>query len=259
MNSRPKRVLITGGADGLGKEICLKYLSMDAEITVLDIDREKGEQLASEHSRISFVPCDLSSFEGTDKLSGEFDTVICNAGISACGNFRDTPWETENKIMEVNLFGHMRLIKALLQEQQITTGGRLAFTLSASVFTPFPLAVAYASSKAAMEGFANALEPYLIPKKITISRIYPGTMRTAHQQKYYAEMNPSTGTNPESIAKKVVRGIERRKRRIYPDKMGWSFRMISRILPWAMPGLAFKATKRYRDILYPDKSTNSES
>ena len=161
--------------------------------------------------------------------------------------------------MEINLFGHMRLIKALLQQHMIKDEGRLAFTISASVFTPFPLAVAYASSKAALDGFADALEPYLMPQKISVSRIYPGTMRTAHQQKYYSEMNPSTGANPDQVAEKTVRGIEKRKRRIYPDKMGRSFRMISRFLPWAMPKLAFKATKRYGEILYPDNSTGSES
>ena len=260
MPNHSTSVLITGGADGLGKALCQEYLTRyKANITVLDIDKEKGERLAAEHRQIQFFQIDLSRLDCIDEFSGNFDVVICNAGISACGNFRDTPWEKERQIFDVNLFGHLRLVKELLRGECIPDQGRLAFTISASVFTPFPLAVAYAASKAAIDGFANALEPYLIPQKISVSRIYPGTMRTTHQQKYYAEMNPSTGTAPEIIARKVVRGIEKRKRRIYPDKMSWAFRTISRLLPWAMPGLAFKATRRYSEILYPRGPTTEDS
>ena len=259
MISRSESVLITGGADGLGKALTLAYLEAGArQISILDIDHAKGQELEREHPQIQFRPIDLSDFEDGSPINGEFDTVICNAGVSACGNFKDTSWERELKVFEVNLFGHMRLVKSLLRREQITAGGRLAFTVSASVFTPFPLAVAYAASKAGIDGFANALEPYLIPQKISVSRIYPGTMKTAHQHKYYSAMNPSTGTDPNIIARRVLRGIEKRKRRIYPDRMGSAFRMVSKLIPWAMPGLAYRATRKYSDILYPDNTADPE-
>ena len=254
----PTSALVTGGADGLGKAICRRLIQLGVQhVAVLDVDRAKGQALSEGHPEVNFTPFDLAAFTESDletAASGisPFDTVICNAGISACGNFKDTPSETEENVFEVNLLGHMRLVKALLRRRWIEKGGRLAFTISASVFTPFPLAVAYAASKAGLDGFANALEPYLIPEKISISRIYPGTMRTAHQQKYYAEMDPSTGSDPNQVAKKVVAGILKRKRHIYPDKMAKAFRAFSKIAPWAMPSLSHKATRKYGDILYPE-------
>lgn len=261
MPNIPSSVLITGGADGLGKALCLEFLSAGAKrVTVLDVDAEKGALLAEGEPRVDFHPVDLAAYaSGEDETLGcglgNFDTVICNAGISACGNFRDTPWEEERRLFEVNLFGHMRLVKDLLRTDAIETGGRLAFIVSASLFAPFPLAVAYAASKAGLDGFAHALEPYLIPQKISVTRIYPGTMRTAHQKKYYAGMNPSTGSDPAKIATKVVRGILRRKRHIYPDAMGRGFLTLSKLFPWAMPRLSHKVTKKYDSILYPEDTS----
>ena len=104
MAESPRRILVTGGADGLGRAICLKYVSSGAsEVVILDIDQEKGEALERENPAVTFHSFDLSSFEDINCLTGSFDTVVCNAGISACGNFRDTPWEKELKVMEINL------------------------------------------------------------------------------------------------------------------------------------------------------------
>ncbi len=250
----PKNVLLTGGSGGLGHALCLEFVRAGSHrISILDVDSAGGSALASQYPSVSFHLFDLAQFspEMVDSLDGPFDALICNAGISACGNFRDTPWESERNLFDVNLFGHMRLVKELLRRGWLLPGARLAFTSSASLFTPFPLAVAYAATKAAMDGFANALEPYLIPQNISVSRIYPGTMRTAHQQAYYAAMNPATGADPASVAKRTFKGIIARKRHIYPDRMGKSFRLLSKIVPWAMPTLSYRSTKKYRAILYP--------
>ncbi|MBW3636012.1 MAG: SDR family oxidoreductase [Armatimonadetes bacterium] len=224
MSAKPHfdNVLITGGADGLGRALALTYAGQGHQVTVLDVDAARGEDLASHHDRIAFVPFNLANFtQGeVEQWSEGFDIVICNAGISVSGDFRHISSEAEREVFEVNVLGHIRLLKLLLQSGRIRRGARLVFVLSASVYLPFPVALAYAASKAALDGFANALEPYLRGERISVTRVYPGPMNTAHHAKYYAQFTPRVGAAPENVARTIVKAVARRQRRVFPDGAG---------------------------------------
>ncbi len=185
------RVLITGGADGLGRALALFYMRKGSDVTILDEDACRGRALARQNSRISFLHADLrSSLSEKDvgRLKYPIDLVICNAGISASGDFTDIPFEKERDVFEVNVFGHMRLLKYLLRMQQIRRGGHLAFIASATTYCPLPIAAGYAASKAAIDGLALALEAHLTEQHISVTRVYPGPMKTRHHEKYYPNL-----------------------------------------------------------------------
>ncbi len=245
-------VLITGGADGLGRALALRYAEEGHCVTILDVDEARGRCLAAQGEGIVFIPLNLAAFAVADLnlLSDSFDIVICNAGISVSGDFCEISSEAEKEVFEVNVLGHIKLLKLLLQSGRIRRGARLAFVLSASVYLPFPVALAYAASKAALEGFANTLEPYLWGERISITRIYPGPMKTAHHAKYYARFAPRGGTSPRKVARSIVKAVKCRRRRVFPDAPSRLFRIAYGVSDKMLAGLSYKLFQRYQDTLF---------
>lgn len=261
-----RRVLITGGASGLGRALVDEYLRNGKTrcIHVWDIDEEAGSALARAHGRVTFEKVDMGDEQSVADAVARLlstrenvDTLICNAGISCCGGFPFTDWDSEMKVMRINLHGHLRLLRELLAGRGIRRNGRVAFVVSASVVLPFPVAVVYAASKAGLNGFADALEPWLRHYGISVTRIYPGPMRTPHQQKYYAEMKPHSGATPEKIARISARAIARRRRRVWPDGPSKFFRFLSGVANWSLPWLMHRYSEKFADMLYPDERDES--
>lgn len=236
-----EKVLITGGAKGLGASLCDVYLARGAGVTVMDCEAPRTAEGAE------FVAFDLRQAAEGDwpVLAGPFDIVICNAGISVSGDFRTIPDADEQDVMDVNFTGHKRLVKYLLNEELIRPRGRIAFICSATRYLSFPVALAYSASKGALDGFALALESYLIGREISVTRVYPGPMNTDHSR-YYPGARTAGGRRPEQSAPGIVRAIDRRRRQFCPDPVSRFYRVASRIVPGV---LARKASRFYRDRL----------
>lgn len=242
------RTLITGGADGLGRVLAMHYLQHGSHVTILDIDTDQGQSFAQAHDTADFLPADLAAFDN-DMLPATLaplDLVICNAGISVSGDFTELASEREEAVFAVNCLGHIRLIKRLLQESRLNSGARLVFICSATAFLPFPIAVSYAASKAALDGFAAALEPYVRGAGMSVTRVYPGPMRTGHGR-YYAGYDQGRGTDPERILPAIVRGVARRKPRVLPDRAS-RLLYLGSLVPGLLPRLAHR---QYRAHLRP--------
>ncbi|MBF2053388.1 MAG: SDR family NAD(P)-dependent oxidoreductase [Candidatus Sericytochromatia bacterium] len=236
-----RKVLITGGASGLGYALAQAYQTRGCQITVLDCQPPPPEL------KCHYLPLNLANLspEQMPVMETCFDLVICNAGISLSGKFTELDFAAEKNVMEINCLGHMQLLKGLLQQNAIQPGGQIAFVCSATAFLPFPIALAYAASKGALDGFAQALEAYLIPQKIAISRIYPGPMQTPHTR-YYPVLGSRKGRDPTQSVPAIMRGLARRRRKILPDPVSrWLW-----LGSFVFPGLlARKAYQTYRDFL----------
>lgn len=262
MESKQSRVLITGGASGLGRALVDEYLAdeMTQAVCVWDVDEAAGAKLAEDCEALSFQRVDLgdddavrAAVEAIAAGGATIDTLICNAGISCCGGFPYTDWGDEMRVMQINLHGHMLMLRELLARRLLSRGTRIGFVISASVVLPFPVAVVYGASKAGLNGFADALEPWLRHYDISVTRIYPGPMRTPHQDKYYAALKPHSGATPERIARVTARAIRKRRRRVYPDGPAKFFRVLSATANWAMPRFMHRYSLKFADLLYPEE------
>ena len=234
-----ERILITGGSNGLGASLAALDRQRGAAVTVLD---REAPQPAEEHE---YIELDLGAVpDGTwPRMPGPFDIVICNAGISVSGDFIEIPDDAERDVMAVNFTGHMRLVKHLLRERLIAPGGRIAFICSATRFLSFPIALAYSASKGALDGFAQALESYLVKDGISVTRVYPGPMNTGHSR-YYPGARTTGGRLPEQSAPGIVRAIDRRRRQVCPDPVSRFYCLAAKFVPRM---LARKAYKFYED------------
>lgn len=222
-----KRVLITGGCSGLGKALAERYAASGDNVTVADIAPQEAAPPHTQHVRFD---CEHPSFSWLADAK-PYDIVICNAGISNSDDFLATGHEHDSRLMQINALGHIALVRELLKAEKIVQGGRLAFVISGTAFLPFSIAIAYAASKAALDGFAHALAPYVYGQGISITRIYPGPMKTPHAEKYYVKYNEGKGASPERVAACVIRGITARKSRIIPDSTSRLFWLASCLMP----------------------------
>jgi short-subunit dehydrogenase len=223
-----KRILITGGCSVLGRALTALYLSRGHIVTIADII----PPIDPLNDRCHYVPfdCERPTFEWLADHR-RFDVVICNAGISDSTDFLKTNHHLDIKMMQINALGHIDLVRALLNSNKIAAQGRLAVIISASQFLPFPIAISYAASKAALDGFAQAIAPYLRDRGISVTRIYPGPMTTPHAQKYYAQYQQGRGSTPEKVAVPIYQGIAARQRQVLPDRAAQFFWLASHLCP----------------------------
>jgi len=253
----PNHVFITGGAQGLGKALAQLYLREGSRVTILDCEEPTwpGPAGSAPDAGARWIDLDL----GDSPISPAFldglppvDLLICNAGVSAFGRFTGLSCAEQWRVLEVNCRGHLELLHALLSRELIAPGGRIAFILSAAVFTPVPVTAAYAASKSALDGLARSLEPWLLHWNIGVTRIYPGQMNTEHLRRFYPSSKTRTAISPEQVARRVARGLERRKRVLYPDAMSRIFALLSRIAaPW-LPRLLLAFNRRqFGATLFP--------
>ena len=223
-----KQVLITGAMSGLWKEMALYALSLWYVVDALDIAPwEMWEDSLPGNFR--YIQGDISQVNETliEKLSGSYDIVVCNAGISLSGKFLEHDLAANTKLMQINTLGHIELIRLLLKEWKVVQKGSIWCVASASEMLPFPIALGYSASKWALRAFCDSLRSYLIWHKISVSVVYPWPMPTAHVKYYGKEVvnNEKSQKKVRKIAKNTFRWIMKWRRNIYPDS-------VSKILAW---------------------------
>ena len=229
-----KHALVTGGSRGLGRALVEELLQRGYRVDVIDVLPFEPAQAVTLHE------LDLARFDPASIADLPcYDLLICNAGITAVGDFKNMPAATDLEVLSVNTIGHMNLVKQLLRFDKLEAGGRVAFTNSASVYVPWPVAIAYATSKAALDGFALALESYLTGRGISVTRVFPGAMQTEHGG-YAKETGAKVGVLPERVAPRIIRGILRRRRRVFPDLMGRMLSAACSVFPMTMSRLIYR-------------------
>ena len=227
-----KKVLITGGCSGLGHELVQLFSDKGCAVDILDISSNK--KIFSEN--VNYIHCDISTINADFvKQLWAYDAVVCNAWISISGNFFEHTHVQEEKLFQINTFGHIELVRQLLKQWKVCTWWNISFILSATKMLPFPIALWYAASKWALDWFAFALRSFLVWSDIHVTSVYPWPMPTAHVKYYNQEVADKAKAlkKVQKVAKNVFRWIVKNKRNVYPDsvsKLLWFAQPFARVL-----------------------------
>lgn len=223
---RLKRVLITGGARGIGKAIALACAGQGAEIVLTDIDDGALAEAATDIEAVG-VRCRTYRMDVTDRASiaavrealheeaGRIDILVNNAGTVFGGSFLDVPMERHELTYRINVEGTVAVTHAFLPDLLVSPGGHLVFIASASGFVGLPNATTYASSKWAAIGFAESIRAELAyndQRNVHVTTVCPGFVDTG----LFAGVKPprtTTFLTPEQLADKVIEAI--RKNRVW--------------------------------------------
>jgi len=216
-NFKGKRILITGGASGIGKIMGKLALQRGAELVIWDINQMSIDSTLAElatFGKVSAYKIDLSDSVKikimaalVKKEIGTIDILINNAGIVVGKYFDEHSTQDIQSTMDINALATMFVSSAFLNEMIAQKSGHICNIASSAGFISNPRMSVYAASKWAVIGWSDSLRIEMQMKKtnVNITTVTP----------YYISTGMFEGVkslipilNPEKVAEKIIRAIE---------------------------------------------------
>lgn len=189
-----KRVLITGGASGIGAAAAARFLEEGARVSVVDCDAGARAAIVEQLPALSgALDADVSSLsqvqaalaEAVGRMGG-VDVLINNAGISIRHKFLDITAEEWAKVIAVNLTGMFYVAQAVARHMVEASGGVILQTASTNGVTGYPYYADYNASKAGVIALTKAMALELAPK-VRVIAVAPGYVLTPMQRAEYTD------------------------------------------------------------------------
>ena len=217
-----KRVLITGGAQGIGLEMALKFADRGAEVVVADINEGKlGEakaKIETSGAAAWAFPVDVTNPATIASLkaqiaaeAGPIDVLVNNAGVVFGGPLTETPLDQHYMTYQVNVLGLVAMTHAFLPDLIGRPEAHLVHIASASGFIGLPYGSTYASSKWAVIGFGESIRAELKVMghdHVRHTIVCPSYIGTGMFDGVAAPKATNV-LDPDYLAEKIVHAVER--------------------------------------------------
>ncbi|MFP6720389.1 MAG: SDR family NAD(P)-dependent oxidoreductase [Candidatus Poribacteria bacterium] len=191
MSLKDKVIVVTGGAEGLGRTTALQCADIGGRVIVADVNLDGAEDTArtitSNGGRACAVAVDLARedqvarlIEQTENIFSRLDILINCAGILLNAGQRVDQFNTESwtQVIEVNLSGSFFCVKHAVPLLEKSGGGVLVLLASGAGIFGGSSSVAYAASKGGVRGIALCVKSQLQPLNIRIHVALPANMAT---------------------------------------------------------------------------------
>jgi NAD(P)-dependent dehydrogenase (short-subunit alcohol dehydrogenase family) len=189
---KDKRVLITGGAGGIGTATAARFLEEGARVAVLDRDDAACRRIermfpalsASIHADVSEPEDVTRAFETVDDVLGGLDVLINNAGISIRHRFADISPQEWRAVIDVNLNG-LFYVAQQAARRMMAQGGVILNMGSTNGLAGYPYYADYNASKAGVIQLTRSMALELAPA-VRVNVICPGFILTPMQENEYS-------------------------------------------------------------------------
>jgi len=190
MNVKNKTILVTGGGSGIGRELAFTLLEKGAKVIAVDLNNEalqETKKLAGQNSNnLSTYVLNITDKAAVEALpkeilakQGDVDGIINNAGIiQPFVRVNDLEYEAINRVMNVNFFGALYMIKTFLPILLKRPEAHIVNISSMGGFLPVPGQSVYGASKAAIKLLTEGLYSELANTHVRVTIVFPGATQT---------------------------------------------------------------------------------
>ena len=188
-----KRVVVTGGASGIGLATAGRFAQEGCRVAIIDWDESKLDQaLGGNPSLAGGIVGDVgnpdemkAAFTRIDDLLGGVDVLVSNAGISYRSPFLEIDYEQWSKVLRVNLDGMFICAKEAIARMREQRSGVVLLTASTNGIEGHPLYADYNASKAGVILLAKTLALEFSPW-LRVNALCPGYVLTPMQKAEYS-------------------------------------------------------------------------
>jgi len=250
----PRHAVISGGSSGIGLAMAQALAGEGTRLTLLARDPQRLEaaaaaiRAAAPGAEVAARPCDMRDAHAAAQAVAEaeertpLDLVVACAGAVRAGSFAELPPETHRELMETNYFGALNLLRPTLAPMRARGAGRALIVGSAAGLAGFWGYSAYAPTKFALRGLAEALRAECAPDGVSVSIGHPPDTETPQLAAERAERPPQlaaiAGTAPaweaQAVAAALLRGARRGRADVPVGTAAWA---LMRLAPAVRPAV----------------------
>ncbi|WP_342373105.1 SDR family NAD(P)-dependent oxidoreductase [Propioniciclava soli] len=253
MDVRDKVFLVTGGGNGIGRELVWALLAKGARVAAVDLNAEGLAQTASRAlsvDRLSTHEVNVTDADAVAALPeavlaahGQVDGLVNVAGIiQRFVRFGDLTNADIAKVMNVNFYGVVHMVQAFLPLLVERPAASLVNVSSMGGFVPVPGQTIYGASKAAVKLLTEGLRAELHGSRVKVTVVFPGAVGTnitansgvsipGQEPSPEGEATAAKTTSPADAAATILRGIERGSYRVFIGNDARGLDLLTRIAP----------------------------
>lgn len=235
MSRETRRVLITGGASGLGLALAKAFLARGDEVLVGDLAVERPDDVPAE---AAYRKLDVRSQQDWDAALLEveerwrgLDVLVNNAGVATGGRIDVESFADWQRVIDINLMGVVRGCQTFVPLLKEQGEGRIVNVASLAGLVHAPAMSSYNTAKAGVVALSETLRFELAPFGIRVNVVCPAFFRTnlhtslqgkdTEVEESAVKLITRAGPDGDVIAAKVMSGIDKDRKIILTDKTGY--------------------------------------
>jgi meso-butanediol dehydrogenase / (S,S)-butanediol dehydrogenase / diacetyl reductase len=215
---RGKTAIVTGGAQGIGRGICLRLAQEGVKTVVADINADGGQQVVQEIRDLGnegkFVRCNVTALSEVTNLAktalesfGTIDILANCAGIALVKPFRELTEAEWDRVVDVNLKGTYLCCSSVLPHMVERRSGKIINIASIAALYPTAQQAPYCAAKAGVIALTRSLAYEYAGSNVNVNVICPGIVRTPIWEKALDDLSARTGEDKELIFSRHVERI----------------------------------------------------
>lgn len=227
MQIQGRKFVVTGGGNGIGRQVVLGLLQHGAAVAAVDVNVDAlgdtraltldgdSERLSTHVTNVTDRPSVATLLDDVTAFHGEVDGIVNVAGIiHRFVPVSDLSFEELERIMNVNLWGTVNMCKTFLPGLRERPAAAIVNISSLSALLPFAGQTFYGATKAAVKQFSEGLYQELSGTNVAVTTVFPGNISTdisgnSGVKAIDPKGRKAPSTTPEATATKIVQGLEK--------------------------------------------------